>query len=125
VIGVVGVTINLLLKLNGCDFGEGAVRIAYGFGFVIRNIDKFELKKKLGMLSHYLDKLQELEYNHNGKNRPAQQVNTVSIENANFGYVDSLERPEPNPVIRGLSYELTTGQLYYVEAENGVGKSTF
>lgn len=54
------------------------------------------------------------------------EINSVTFENATFGYFegDLVEKPSCVPKIAKLSYSFKKGFFYYLEAPNGIGKST-
>jgi ABC-type cobalamin/Fe3+-siderophores transport system ATPase subunit len=51
---------------------------------------------------------------------------SVSFKNASFGYYsdDLRKMPKIKEIIKNFSYTFFKGNLYYIEAENGIGKST-
>lgn len=53
-------------------------------------------------------------------------IDSVSFENASFGYYsdDLRKTPEIKEIIKNFSYTFKSGFIYYIEAENGIGKST-
>ena len=52
-------------------------------------------------------------------------LKSITFINASFGYYnESLELNDYNVKINNLSYTFTCGNLYYLEAPNGIGKST-
>ena len=53
------------------------------------------------------------------------EINSVRFENATFGYfADNLDGQEWIPRIKNLSFSFQKGSFYYLEAPNGIGKST-
>lgn len=52
--------------------------------------------------------------------------NTITFTNATFGYYngDLLLGPAYEPVIHNLNFTFNRGKMYYLEATNGIGKST-
>jgi ABC-type cobalamin/Fe3+-siderophores transport system ATPase subunit len=57
---------------------------------------------------------------------PLGQIDKVSFVNTSFGYYsdDLMKQPAKNQKITNLSYTFKLGYFYYLEAPNGVGKST-
>ena len=52
--------------------------------------------------------------------------NTITFTNATYGYYNGnlLSGPTYEPVIHNLTFTFNRGQFYYLEATNGIGKST-
>jgi len=48
----------------------------------------------------------------------------VSLDKVSYGYMTDLKDPQVDIKIKDLSYVFNVGQIYYIEAPNGVGKST-
>jgi len=57
---------------------------------------------------------------------PPGRIDRVSFKNASFGYYDGDLTKNPSRVIKimNLTYTFRRGKFYYLEAPNGVGKST-
>ena len=57
---------------------------------------------------------------------PVGMIDKVDFVNASFGYYDDdlMKTPIKNQKITNLSYTFKRGMFYYLEAPNGVGKST-
>ena len=51
-------------------------------------------------------------------------VSSVRLDNVSYGYLDNLQDCVPNIKLKNLTYTFNTGSIYYIEAPNGVGKST-
>lgn len=59
-------------------------------------------------------------------NEVMNKIDSVSFENTSFGYYsdDLRNTPEIKEIIKNFSYTFKSGFMYYIEAENGIGKST-
>ena len=57
---------------------------------------------------------------------PIGQIDKVTFVNASFGYYsdDLMKNPQREDKITNLSYSFKQGLFYYLEAPNGIGKST-
>ncbi len=64
----------------------------------------------------------------NQKNQMNQRnhIDSVTFVNASFGYYDGdlLKNPSYTKKISDLNYQFKLGNIYYLEASNGIGKST-
>lgn len=49
---------------------------------------------------------------------------TLRLDRISYGYLNNLKEPIINIKIKDLSFEFIKGTIYYIEAPNGVGKST-
>lgn len=59
-------------------------------------------------------------------NKVINKIDSVYFENASFGYFsdDLKKNPEIKEIIKNFTYTFKSGFMYYIEAENGIGKST-
>lgn len=57
---------------------------------------------------------------------PIGKIDKIEFVNASFGYYDNdlMKNPSKTPKIINLSYVFNCGVFYYLEAPNGIGKST-
>ena len=51
-------------------------------------------------------------------------VTSISLDKVSYGYMADLKNPQVDIKIKDLSYVFNVGKIYYIEAPNGVGKST-
>jgi len=78
------------------------------------------VKEYIGICTY----LKQHEYRCLNRSQENFRVTSVRLDAVSYGYMRDLKNPVVDIKIKDLSYTFDVGTIYYIEAPNGVGKST-
>jgi ABC-type Mn2+/Zn2+ transport system ATPase subunit len=78
------------------------------------------VKEYLEMTAHF----EQHGYKCSGKSGAKVAITQIKLSNVSYGYLNDLRDSEYDIKIKNLSCVFDIGKIYYIEAPNGVGKST-
>ena len=122
--------INLIITYISLVFNSIAQYHSFGniswmIGCLADNIKSLQYYSYMKELIEFTKCLESHSLECSGK-VPIGKIDSISFVNASFGYYDGdlTKNPNVTPRIFDFTYEFKRGTFYYLEAPNGIGKST-
>lgn len=87
----------------------------------IKGLQYYSFVKEYMNICEYL-----IQHDYQWSQRPVDKINITSVrlDAVSYGYMSNLKDSITDIKIKDLSYTFDIGKIYYIEAPNGVGKST-
>jgi len=109
---------------NDIKFIHSFCSISWLLSCLASNIKSLQYYMYMDNLFSTLELLQKHKLKCGNEKQQLENINSVSFKNASFGYYSDISLNFMDIKIRDLSIVFHKGSIYYLEAPNGMGKST-
>jgi len=110
---------------NNVPFVYTFTRMSGTIGLFSDNVKSVQYVDFVENYLNFCESCEKNSFKFNQKNRKLNSFETVELSEVSFGYfVNSIQNDDVNIKIKNLNFTFFRGKVYYLESENGIGKST-